>query len=98
MIPVSSIGAATPSATPDAKTVGRVGTASKAALAFERQLVTQLTKQLAESMKPAEGDSTSAATGAYLDMLPETLADSVMQGGGLGLAAQLSPAIAEQNK
>jgi hypothetical protein len=31
-------------------------------------------------------------------MLPETLADSVMQGGGLGLAAQLSPAIAEQIK
>ena len=95
MIPVSSIGAATPSATPDAKTVTPE---RKAALAFERQLVTQLTKQLAESMKPAEGDSTSAATGAYLDMLPETLADSVMQGGGLGLAAQLSPAIAEQNK
>ena len=95
MIPVSSIGAATPSATPDAKAVTPE---RKAALAFERQLVTQLTKQLAESMKPAEGDSTSAATGAYLDMLPETLADSVMQGGGLGLAAQLSPAIAERIK
>ena len=92
MIPVSSIGAATPSATP-------VTPERKAALAFERQLVTQLTKQLSESMKPeGDDDSASAANNAYLDMLPETLADSIMQGGGLGLAAQLAPAIAEETK
>lgn len=97
MLPIPPIGAATPTATPDAKPVTPE---RKAALAFERQLVTQLTKQLAEAMKPAEGDgaSTSAASGAYLDMLPETLADAVMQAGGLGLAAQLAPAIAERAK
>ena len=95
MIPVAPIGAAAPAATTDATAVTPE---RKAALAFERQLVLQLTKQLAESMQPADDEAASAATNMYRGMLPETLADSVMQGGGLGLAAQLTPALAEEAK
>ena len=61
---------------------------TRAALSFERQLVTQLTQQLADSAKPAEEDE-SAATSTYRDMLPGTLADAVIGAGGLGLAKQL---------
>ena len=61
---------------------------TRAALSFERQLVTQLTKQLAETAKPSDEDE-SAATGTYRDMLPGTLADAVISAGGLGLAKQL---------
>ena len=61
---------------------------TRAALSFERQLIAQLTKQLAESAKPADEDE-SAATGTYRDMLPGTLADAVISAGGLGLARQL---------
>jgi Rod binding domain-containing protein len=59
----------------------------KAALGFERMLLTQLTKTMfttAEGDRDAEGDS--AATGAYKDMLPATLADAVTGAGGIGLA------------
>ena len=68
----------------------------QAALAFERQLVLQLTKQLAETAKSTDEDATSAADNAYLDMLPGTLADAVVQGGGLGLADQLAPVLGEE--
>jgi hypothetical protein len=95
VIPVAPIGAALPAATTDAKAVTPE---RKAALAFERQLVLQLTKQLADSMQPAEDEAASAATNAYRGMLPETLADAVMQGGGLGLAAQLTPALTEETR
>lgn len=61
---------------------------TRAALGFERQLVVQLTQQLAKSAAPAE-DEESAATSTYRDMLPETLADAVIRAGGLGLAKQL---------
>jgi Rod binding domain-containing protein len=67
----------------------------KAALAFERQLVLQLTKQLAETAKADEESAGGAAQNAYLDMLPETLADAVVNGGGIGLADQLAPALTE---
>jgi Rod binding domain-containing protein len=61
---------------------------TRAALSFERQLIAQLTKQLADSAKPAD-DEASAATSTYRDMLPNTLADAVISAGGLGLAKQL---------
>lgn len=61
---------------------------TRAALSFERQLVMQLTQQLADSAKPAEEDD-SAASGTYRDMLPGTLADAIIGAGGLGLAKQL---------
>ena len=69
----------------------------RAALAFERTLLEQLTKTMSQDM--AGGDSAggedsddsgaSAATSAYRDMLPGTLADAVTGAGGLGLAHDL---------
>jgi Rod binding domain-containing protein len=64
-----------------------------AALSFERQLVGELTKALAATSKPADEDSSSAATKTYRDMLPATMADAIMAEGGLGLATQLDKAI-----
>jgi Rod binding domain-containing protein len=63
------------------------------ALAFERQLVGELTRQLAATAAPADDESTSAASKTYRDMLPGTLADSIMAEGGLGLARQLDAAL-----
>jgi Rod binding domain-containing protein len=62
-----------------------------AALGFERTLVNELAKTMAETAKPSgeESGSQDAGTSMYLDMLPERLADSVTQNGGLGLARSL---------
>jgi Rod binding domain-containing protein len=60
---------------------------TKAAESFERMLVGQLTKVLADSALPEE--SASAATNAYKDMLPDALTEALMSGGGIGLAKQL---------
>jgi Rod binding domain-containing protein len=62
-----------------------------AALGFERQLLSELTKTLAATAKPADGDDADAATKTYLDMLPGTLADALVANGGIGLAEQLMP-------
>jgi len=86
MSPVGAIGALPAGAGATARTPEQ-----RAALAFERQLVEQLAKQLAETAKPAGDDASSAAGNAYLDMLPGALADAVTAAGGLGLAAQLVP-------
>lgn len=67
--------------------------AYEAALGFERLLVTQLTHSLADSTKDALGGETP-----YASMLPDALADGVMNGGGLGLARQLADAIAPPTK
>jgi Rod binding domain-containing protein len=64
-----------------------------AALSFERQLVGELTKALAATAKPADEDSSSAATRTYRDMLPGTMADAVMAEGGLGLAIEIDKAM-----
>ena len=68
----------------------------KTALNFERELVQQLTQQLADTSKAQAGDddTSSAAITSYRQMLPGVLADSIMQAGGLGLA----PAIAQNMK
>jgi Rod binding domain-containing protein len=66
-----------------------------AALSFERQLVGELTKQLAKTAAPADEDSTSAATKTYRDMLPGALADAVMSEGGLGLALEIDKAMGQ---
>jgi Rod binding domain-containing protein len=58
----------------------------KAALGFERMLLVQLTEQMT---KNAMGDSESAASNAYKDMLPGALADAMVAAGGVGLAANL---------
>jgi Rod binding domain-containing protein len=72
----------------------------RVALGFERTLVEQLTKSMSKDMVGMDADSDSdsgdgessggsAATSAYTDMLPGTLADSVTSAGGLGLAHDL---------
>jgi Rod binding domain-containing protein len=62
-----------------------------AALGFERMLLGELTKQMAETAKPADGDeqSSDAASSMYMQMLPEQLADAVVQNGGTGLARSI---------
>jgi Rod binding domain-containing protein len=67
----------------------------KAALAFERQLVEQLTQSMSDSTKAQEGSSdvdggSSAATDSYKQMLPGVMADSIMSAGGLGLARTIA--------
>ena len=71
----------------------------RAALGFERMLTEQLTRTMAAGTEAAGGDDAaggdgaesgaSAATSAYKDMLPGTLADAVSGAGGLGLAHDL---------
>ena len=71
----------------------------RVALGFERTLIEQLTKSMSKEMvgmdsdsadgSGSEGSGASAATSAYTDMLPGTLADSVTSAGGLGLAHDL---------
>src|SRR3954467_4828507 len=74
--------------------------AYQAALSFERMLLGELTKSLAETAKPAgsddgghrpspdggDGQTQDAASSMYMDMLPDQLADAVTSAGGLGLA------------
>ena len=72
-----------------------------AALGFERMLLGELTKVMADTAKPADGsdtrsdsgdgsegggNSTDAASSMYMQMLPDQLADAVTRNGGLGLA------------
>ena len=70
--------------------------AYEAALGFERMLLGELTKSLADTAKPAGSDesddsgsgdgSQDAASSMYMQMLPDQLADAVTSAGGLGLA------------
>jgi Rod binding domain-containing protein len=61
----------------------------KAAEGFERLLVGQLTKTLVDSAFPAS-ETASAATGAYREVIPQALADALVQGGGIGLGRVLT--------
>jgi Rod binding domain-containing protein len=61
--------------------------AERAALGFERMLLVQLTQQLAKTT--GEDESASAGTQAYRDLLPGVMADAIVAGGGIGLAAGL---------
>ncbi|WP_210493833.1 rod-binding protein [Patulibacter sp. SYSU D01012] len=65
----------------------------QAAVAFERVLVEQLTKELSATAQPADDETASAATGAYRDMLPGAMADALTGAGGIGLARQLYDAM-----
>jgi Rod binding domain-containing protein len=74
----------------------------KSALAFERQLVEQLTQSMADTTKAQagssdadDGDGSSAATDSYKQMLPGVMADSIMSAGGLGLAATIANGLKE---
>ena len=65
----------------------------KAALGFEHSLIAQLTKSMFSTAQAGEGgedgESESAATSAYKDMMPGTLADAVTNAGGIGMAEDL---------
>ena len=73
----------------------------KAALAFERQLLTQLLQGLDTSSDDNSSsddgssvmDGTDAATSTYKQQLPEQMADAVINGGGTGLAEGLYRAL-----
>ena len=67
----------------------------KTALAFERELVSQLTEQLTQTSQGDDDAQASAATNSYKQMLPGVLADSVMQSGGLGLARSIAQSMKE---
>ena len=60
----------------------------RSALAFERLLLGQLTKAMQASIGGGE-EGASAATQAYRNMLPDTMADALVAGGGIGLASDL---------
>ena len=79
-----------------------------AALGFERALVQELTKTMADTAKPVDGGDDSsgdsgdqpqdAASSMYMQQLPDQLADSVIQNGGLGLARDLYDSMKERAK
>jgi Rod binding domain-containing protein len=79
----------------------------KAALAFERQLVTQLLQGLDTSSDDSSDssdddgssvlDGSDAATNTYKQQLPDQMADAVINGGGTGLAENLYRALKEQS-
>lgn len=63
----------------------------RSALAFERVLLGQLAKAMQGTVSQ-DGEG-SAATQAYTNMLPDTLADAMVAGGGIGLASDLVRAL-----
>jgi Rod binding domain-containing protein len=85
--------------------------AYEAALGFERMLLGELTKSLADTAKPAGSDdggddasgdgsdsqTQDAASSMYMQMLPDQLADAVTAAGGLGLAQNLYQTIKERS-
>ena len=81
----------------DVRKAGKDGEETyRAALGFERQMLHELAKTMAKDLTGSGSDSGDgedaggdAATSAYRDMLPGTLADAVTGAGGLGLAHDL---------
>ena len=72
-----------------------------AALGFERTLVNELAKVMAETAKPITDGTDQpqdAASSMYLEMLPEQLSDSIAQNGGLGLARSLYDSMKERGQ
>jgi Rod binding domain-containing protein len=68
----------------------------QAALGFERMLLGELTKAMADTAKPSDEDqSGDAATSTYMQMLPDQLADAVTANGGLGLAKSFYDSVKE---
>ncbi len=59
----------------------------RTALAFERILISQLTKAMQQTV--GGEDEGGAATRTYREMLPDTMADALVAGGGIGLASDL---------
>ena len=69
-----------------------------AALGFERMLLAQLTKSMAESAQGEASEDETAASSAYRQMLPDALADAVIAGGGIGFAGDLHRTLKQQAK
>jgi Rod binding domain-containing protein len=77
-----------------------------AALGFERALVDQMAKTMAETAKPVDGSDDGedggqpqdAATSMYTDMLPDQLTDAITANGGLGLARGFYDSMKESGK
>ena len=84
-------------------------------LSFENVLVNQLAQQLAATVPGLDGSDddglggtssdssgSSGGLGAYSSLLPQTLATSIMSGGGTGIAMQIAtsidPALGEPTK
>ena len=70
----------------------------KAALGFERVLLGQLMQSMTDTTQATGGDddaSSDAATNMYKQMLPDQLTDSLIAGGGTGLAENLYRALQE---
>jgi len=61
----------------------------KTALAFERTLLTQLAQAMNPEPQGDEEETGDAAGGAYRSMVPTTMADSLVQRGGTGIALDL---------
>lgn len=73
------------------------------ALAFEKVLVEQLTKQLDPSNQSDDGSSdedsgSDGTTAMYGQMLPGALAQGISDAGGVGLADQLYRSLAKGSK
>jgi Rod binding domain-containing protein len=64
----------------------------RTALAFERVLVSQLTKAM-QATVGGEDEGADAGTKTYRDMLPGTMADALVSNGGTGLAHDLYRAL-----
>jgi hypothetical protein len=81
---------ATPALPPDVRDAAPARReAYTAALGFEQMLVGQLTRSLAEGARSALGGDSP-----YASFMPGAMADGIMDAGGLGLARQLTDAIA----
>lgn len=59
-----------------------------AALGFERMLIKQLTKSLADSAAVGGGEN-GGSPPAYRDMIADGIADAITKAGGIGLAEDL---------
>lgn len=62
------------------------------AMAFERILLGELTKVLADP-DVVSGGQAGGATSMLLGQMPDVMADALSKGGGIGLAAALQPAL-----
>jgi Rod binding domain-containing protein len=88
-LPPLAPGAALPA---DVRAAGKDGQQEyRTALAFERVLISQVTKAMQATVGGDE--ESSAATQARRDMLPDTMADALVSNGGTGLAHDLFRAL-----
>ncbi len=67
----------------------------QAALQFEQELITQMASSLTKdgelgSGTEEGGEESEPGSSVYSSMLPQALASGVVEGGGLGLAAQMT--------